>query len=154
LPDKIGGANVTFFCVIVEAMGLLLVWMAPSMDVALGGIALASLGYALVYPSLGVEAVRRAPPQSRGLAMGAYSAFLDLSLGLSSPVLGLIATRAGLRDVFAVSAVIVLSSTGVALRLRRSSRGSAWLHAKKFRRVDHFAGAVDERATPHDRRVR
>jgi MFS family permease len=155
LPDKIGGAKVTFFCVIVEAIGLMLVWAAPAMDVALGGIALASLGYALVYPSLGVEAVRRAPPQSRGLAMGAYSAFLDLSLGLSSPILGLIATRAGLNDVFAVSAVVVLSSAAVALRLwRPSSKGSARLHAKKFRRVDHFAGAVDDRATPHDRRLR
>ncbi len=119
LPDKVGGAKVTFFCVIVEALGLILVWTAPSMGVALGGIALASLGYALVYPSLGVEAVRRAPPESRGLAMGTYSAFLDLSLGLSSPLLGLIATRAGLSDVFAVSALVVLSSAAVALRLWR-----------------------------------
>ena len=36
------------------------------------------------------------PPQSRGLAMGAYTAFLDLSLAISGPVLGLVARGFGL----------------------------------------------------------
>jgi hypothetical protein len=49
--------------------------------------------------------------------MGAYTAFLDLSLGLSSPLLGLVAVRAGLDDVYALSSLVVLSTAVVALRL-------------------------------------
>ena len=56
------------------------------------GVTLTGLGYSLVYPGFGVEAFRHAPPQSRGLAMGAYTAFLDPSLGLASPALGLVAS--------------------------------------------------------------
>jgi predicted MFS family arabinose efflux permease len=52
--------------------------------------------------------------------MGAYTAFLDLSLGLASPALGLVANRAGLGSVFLVSAVVVLCATGIAVRLLRA----------------------------------
>jgi len=49
--------------------------------------------------------------------MGAYTAFLDLSLGLSSPALGLVASGAGLPAVFLVSALVVLGSAAIAARL-------------------------------------
>jgi predicted MFS family arabinose efflux permease len=74
----------------------------------------------LVYPGFGVEAVRRAPLHRRGLAMGAYTAFLDLSLGVTGPALGLVADHAGLAAVFLVSTVVALSSAAVALRLIRN----------------------------------
>jgi predicted MFS family arabinose efflux permease len=77
---------------------------------------LTGLGYSLVNPGFGVEAVRRAPPESRGLAMGAYTACIDLALGIAAPVLGLIACWRGLRSVFLVSAMVVLWAAVVALR--------------------------------------
>jgi hypothetical protein len=61
---------------------------------------LTGLGYSLVYPGFGVEAVRRAPPKSAGLASGAYTAFLDIALGIAISALGLIADLAGLGTVF------------------------------------------------------
>jgi hypothetical protein len=70
-----------------------------------------------VYPGFGVEAVRRARRQSRGLAMGAYTAFLDLTLGIASPMLGLIAAVAGIGSVFLTSAVVVLGAAVVAIPL-------------------------------------
>jgi hypothetical protein len=60
------------------------------------GLTLTGLGYSLVHPGFGVEALHRAPAHSRSLAMGAYTAFLDLSLGLASPALGLVASGARL----------------------------------------------------------
>jgi hypothetical protein len=51
------------------------------------------LRYSLAYLGFGVETVRRAPPESRGLATGAYTAFLDLAFGLANPALGLVAVR-------------------------------------------------------------
>jgi MFS family permease len=119
LPDRIGGAKVALACVLIEAAGQALIWLAPSYGVALLGVTLTGAGYSLVYPGLGVEAIRRAPAGSRGLAMGAYTAFLDLSLGVSSPALGVVAGAAGLAAVFGVSALVVLGSAVIAAGLLR-----------------------------------
>ncbi|MBV9248578.1 MAG: MFS transporter [Acetobacteraceae bacterium] len=117
LPDRLGGARVALVSVLIEAAGLALIWMAPNQALAALGALLTGSGFALVYPGLGVEAVRRAPPQSRGLAMGAYTAFLDVALGFGSPALGLIAGWAGLSSVFLAGALVVLGAAAIAVRL-------------------------------------
>jgi predicted MFS family arabinose efflux permease len=118
LPDRIGGTKVALFCVLIETAGLALMALAPAAIPAAIGAALTGFGYALVFPALGVEAVRRAPPDRRGLAMGAYTACLDLALGISAPLLGLVARGAGLSAVFLVSALLVLCAAPIALRLQ------------------------------------
>lgn len=122
LPDTYGGARVALVCVAVETTGLLLVGVAPGMALVMSGVVLTGLGYALVYPGLGVEAIRLAPAESRGLAMGAYTAFLDVSLGLGSPVLGWVASVSSLGGVFVVSAGFVLVATPLILRLLAARR--------------------------------
>jgi len=121
LPDRMGGAKIAFVSVLIEAAGLALIWCAPWSILALAGALLSGFGYALVYPGLGLEAVRRVPPQSRGLAMGCYTAFLDLALSIASPWLGLLAAGAGLPAVFLASSLAVLGAAIVALLLRRAS---------------------------------
>ena len=125
-PDRLGGAKVALVCVFIEAAGLALIWAASNPVLAAAGAALTGFGYSLVYPGLGVEAVRRAPPQSRGLAMGAYTVFLDVALGFGTPALGLVASWAGLGSVFLTSALIVLCAAAIAAWLLRApSRASA-----------------------------
>ena len=114
LADAIGGAKVALVCALIEAVGQALIWLAVRPEMALAGAALTGFGFSLVYPGFGVEAVRRVPAQSRGLAMGAYTAFLDLAQGLASPALGLIATGARLNALFLASAVAVLCAALVA----------------------------------------
>jgi len=128
LPDRIGGLRVAFGSVVIEAAGLALIWLATSPAAAFAGAALAGLGYTLVYPGYGVEAVRRAPAESRGLAMGAYTAFLDLALGVANPALGLVASVLGVRVVFLASAFVVLCSAGIASHMALRSRSRP--HAK------------------------
>jgi MFS family permease len=113
-PDALGGAKVALVCVFVEAAGLAVIWFASTPALAAAGAALTGLGYSLVYPGLGIEAVKRAPPQSRGLAMGAYTVFLDVALGFGSPVLGLLAGWTGVGSVFVASAILVLGAAVVA----------------------------------------
>jgi len=117
LPDKLGGARVALVCVLVEAVGQLLIWGAGSAPMAYAGAALTGFGYSLAFPGFGVEAVRRAPPQSRGVAMGAYVAFLDISLGITGPAAGAVATAWGVGAVYLVGAVAVACSLAVAVRL-------------------------------------
>jgi predicted MFS family arabinose efflux permease len=82
---------------------------------------LTGFGYSLAFPGFGVEAVRRAPPQSRGVAMGAYVAFLDMSLGITGPVLGAAAGAWGIETVYLAGAIAVALSMLVALRLLTSA---------------------------------
>lgn len=114
LADAIGGARVALLCALIEAAGQALIWLAAGPGMALAGAALTGFGFSLIYPGFGVEAVRRVPAQSRGLAMGAYTAFLDLAQGIASPALGLIATGARLNVLFLASAVTVLCAALVA----------------------------------------
>jgi len=117
LPDRLGGAKVALVSALIEAAGLALIWLAPGRASAAVGAVLSGFGYSLVYPGLGVEAVRRAPPQSRGLAMGTYTVFLDVALGFGSPALGLIASCFGFATAFLVSALIALGAAAISLRL-------------------------------------
>ncbi|EOA04051.1 transporter [Herbaspirillum frisingense GSF30] len=120
LPDRIGGARVALVCVLIEALGQLLIWQADASALAYAGAALTGFGYSLAFPGFGVEAMRRAPPQTRGLAMGAYVAFLDLSLGITSPLAGALASQVGVQGVYLAGAVLVGLSMLVALHLMRS----------------------------------
>lgn len=117
LPDQLGGARVALVCVFIQTAGLALIWIAPGRAWGAVGAALAGAGYSLVYPGLGVEAVQRAPAESRGLAMGPYTVFLDVALGFGSPALGLIVGFAGLNAVFLASAIIALCAVPIALCL-------------------------------------
>jgi MFS family permease len=117
LPDKIGGARVALVCVLIEAIGQLLIWQADHVLTAYVGAAFTGFGYSLAFPGFGVEAVRRAPPQSRGVAMGAFVAFFDISLGVTGPASGAIASAAGVNAVYLASAVAVMLSTVIALYL-------------------------------------
>src|SRR5437870_3167670 len=67
LTDRIGGAKVALVSVLIEAAGQALIWLAPWSVLALVGAALTGFGYALAYPGVGVDAVRRASEQRRGL---------------------------------------------------------------------------------------
>jgi MFS family permease len=114
LPDKIGGARVALVCALIETAGLLLIWQADGVMMAYAGAAFTGFGYSLCFPGFGVEAVLRAPPQSRGAAMGAFRAFADMALGITGPAAGAIASVAGVNAVYLAGAGGVLLSTLVA----------------------------------------
>ena len=117
VADRFGGAKVALICALVEAAGLACIAVAPSVALALTGAALTGLGYSLVYPGLGAEAARLMPAQSRGLAMGAYTAFLDVALGFGTPALGLLGDHAGLGAVFGASMLAALGAGAIAATL-------------------------------------
>jgi MFS family permease len=117
LPDKIGGGKVALVCVLIEAAGQLLIWQADHVPMAYAGAALTGFGFSLAFPGFGVEAVRRAPPQNRGAAMGAFMAFLDISLGITGPAAGAIASAANVSTVYLAGAGAVALSAIVAVVL-------------------------------------
>jgi MFS family permease len=117
--DRAGGVRVALVSMVIEGAGQALIWRAPAADIAILGAAVTGLGYSLVYPGLGVEAVRRAPPESRALAMGAYTACLDVALGFGTPLLGSVAGQLGIASVFLAGATLVAAAFFVGLALLR-----------------------------------
>jgi MFS family permease len=104
LPDKISGYRVALWSLAIEAIGQALIWGAPHELVALGGALVTGLGCALVFPALGVEALKRVLPANRGSAMGAFVAFLDIAYGVAGPAAGLVAGLFGYAAVYLLGA--------------------------------------------------
>ncbi|MBL1407350.1 MFS transporter [Sphingobacterium faecale] len=90
-PDRFGGYKIAMISLVVELIGQVLIWTATTELAAIIGCGLTGIGFSLVFPALGVLALQRVEPQMRGTALGAYVAFVDLSLGLAGPIAGLIA---------------------------------------------------------------
>ena len=115
-PDRFGGARVAVWSLLIECLGQIMLWLAPHPAVAFAGTAFTGIGNALVFPSLGIEAVKRVPQASRGAALGAYVACFDVGFGLAGPTTGLIAGAFGYPSVFALGALGAAMAIVVAWR--------------------------------------
>ncbi|MFH6567182.1 MULTISPECIES: MFS transporter [Pseudomonas] len=120
--NRIGGFRVAIACLSVETLGLLLLWLAPNPELALAGAALSGFGFSLVFPALGVEAVNLVPASSRGAAVGAYSLFIDLSLGITGPLVGAVAAGFGFASIFLFAALAALSGLLLSVYLYRQAQ--------------------------------
>lgn len=124
LINRIGGFRVAIACLSVETLGLLLLWLAPNPELALAGAALSGFGFSLVFPALGVEAVNLVPASSRGAAVGAYSLFIDLSLGITGPLVGAVAAGFGFASIFLFAALAALTGLLLSVYLYRQAQAA------------------------------
>lgn len=124
LPDRLGGARVALGSAALVVVGQLATFLATSPAHAIAAAALTGAGFSLAFPSFGIEAVRRVPPQSRGAALGAYAASFDLAMGVGVPLLGALAAPIGHDALFLVSAASATASLVIAARMQRAGRVS------------------------------
>jgi MFS family permease len=119
LPDKVGGYRVALWSLVIEAVGQAMLWGAPTEIVALAGALVTGLGCALIFPALGVEALKHVLPANRGSAMGAFVAFLDIAYGVSGPAAGVIAGQFGYAAVYLFGAACALLGGALIVTARR-----------------------------------
>ena len=118
LPDRMSGYRIALWSLVIEAIGQAMLWFAPYEIVALAGALVIGLGCALVFPALGVEALKRVLPANRGSAMGAFVAFLDIAFGVSGPTAGAIAGQFGYAAVYMFGAASSLLGAALVLTAR------------------------------------
>ena len=120
--NRLGGYTVAIACMAIETLGLGLLWQAPSIAYALAIAGLTGFGLSLVYPALGVEAVKQVPTASRGAGLGAYAVFFDLALAIAGPVMGAIALNMGYPWIFFCAAVLCVLGLLLTLGLSKRTR--------------------------------
>ncbi|WP_062381386.1 MFS transporter [Pseudomonas abietaniphila] len=117
--SRFGGFSSAITCMSVETVGLLLLWLSPNTTVALIGAGLTGFGLSLVYPAIGVEAIKQVPNSSRGAGLGAYAVFFDLALAIAGPLMGAIALGMGYGWIFFFAALLSILALALTLLLSR-----------------------------------
>ncbi len=110
LPDRVGPKKVAILSACGEAVGLLIVALAPGFWIAVAGGLIMGAGFSLLYPSLVLIALRNTEPERQGAALGAVTSFWDIGLGLSGPLLGLVAHGFGYAMVFGTAMIFAIAA--------------------------------------------
>jgi MFS family permease len=121
--NRWGGFPVAYVCLTVETAGLAFLWLARDPAMAFAGAGLTGFGFSLVFPALGVEAVNCVTPENRGAALGLYTAFADLSLGVTGPLVGLIVAGLGYSPIFLFAALMAICALGLTWMVSRRGAG-------------------------------
>lgn len=100
LPDRLGPQRTAFGAFLAETVGLVLIGAAHSLVVAGIGAIVMGMGFSLLFPSLALIAMERTGDAQRGTAMGAFTAFFDVGVGIGAPLAGAVAALAGYPAAF------------------------------------------------------
>jgi arylsulfatase A-like enzyme/MFS family permease len=121
LPDRIGPLRCAAGAAGVETVGLALIALANGLPLALAGSIAMGAAFSLLYPSLSLLVVNRVPYHRRGAALGTFTAFFDLGVGLGGPLTGAAAALSGYSGAFWLASACGLAS-GAVIALRLSDR--------------------------------
>ena len=116
LPDRIGAERTAAIAAAGHASGLAILAVAHSLPVALAAAVVQGVGYSLLFPALALLAVQRVGEQSRGAALGFFTAFFDAGMGLGAPFAGAMAVLIGYSGMFWIAAAFSLAGGALTLR--------------------------------------
>lgn len=124
VPDRFGAAPTAAFAFTAEALGLAVLALAESYAVALAGALVMGCGFSLLFPALALAVVSKVDDRERGMALGAFTAFFDIGVGLGGPLAGAVAAASGYPEAFWMGAACAAAGGVIAAR---SARGASAL---------------------------
>jgi MFS family permease len=119
LPDRVGPLRCAAGAAAVESLGLSLIALSSGLPMAIVGAAAMGTAFSLLYPSLSLVVVNRVAEARRGAALGTFTGFFDLGVGLGAPLAGIAAALGGYSAAFWLGAACALGTLSVAMALRR-----------------------------------
>jgi MFS family permease len=119
LPDRIGPLRCAAGAAAIEIVGLASIALSTGLPLALAGAVAMGAAFALIYPSLSLVVVNNVPETRRGSALGTFTAFFDVGMGLGGPLAGLAASLGGYPAAFWLASTCALGTLAVATALRR-----------------------------------
>lgn len=116
--NRFGGINVAIASLALETLGLTIISLSHHPYFALIGAGITGLGFSLIFPALGVMAMKTVPSSNQGSALAGYGLFIDISLGVTGPLIGGVADVFGLPYIFPFSIGIVTLGLALAYYLK------------------------------------
>ncbi|MBA3808152.1 MAG: MFS transporter [Solirubrobacterales bacterium] len=110
VPDRAGARPTATAAALLEALGLGVIASAHSLPVALAGALVVGVGFSMLFPSLALMVVGEVGEDTRGTALGAFTMFFDIGVGLGAPLAGATAALAGYPAVFYLAAAAALGT--------------------------------------------
>jgi MFS family permease len=123
VPDRAGARRTATVAGLLEALGLLIIALASTLTVALAGAVIVGVGFSMLFPSLALMVVGEVGEDRRGSALGAFTAFFDIGVGLGGPIAGATASLAGYPAVFVLAAGAALCTAALAATAARGAAG-------------------------------
>ncbi len=119
VPDRVGARPTAIAAALIESVGLLIISVASSLAMAIAGAIVVGVGFSMLFPALALMVVTDTDEARRGSAMGAFTAFFDVGVGLGAPIAGVAASIAGYPSVFLLSAAAALATAALIATVRR-----------------------------------
>jgi MFS family permease len=124
LPDSLGARSAGALALGANAIGMAVMAIWGTTAGLLVGTAFFAIGASLLYPALLLLALGGAPESQRGSVVGTFSSFFDLSQGIGSLLVGLMAAATSYRGAFGLGAACSIVGF-LALRFHTARRGRA-----------------------------
>lgn len=117
--NKYGGVKVGIVCMTFETIGLFILFLSTTPHIALIGAGITGLGFSLVFPAFGVKAVSLVSDSNKGAALAAYGLFIDISLGITGPLIGGVIGLFGMHSLFLACCLMVFVGLLLSLYLNK-----------------------------------
>jgi len=114
VPDRAGARITATVAAMFDALGLTIIALAHSLAIALVGAIVMGIGFSMLFPALALMVVGDVGEERRGSAMGAFTAFFDVGVGLGGPLAGATAVIAGYPAVFLLAAAAAVGAAVLA----------------------------------------
>ncbi len=124
LPDRIGPLRCAAGAAALEAAALALIALAESLTLALAGAIGMGMAFALLYPSLSLVAINSVSESRRGSALGTFTAFFDIGIGLGAVLTGIAAALGGYPAAFWLGSACAVGTGFVVTRALGRARAS------------------------------
>jgi MFS family permease len=124
LPDRIGPLRCAAAAAALEAAALALIALAQDLPLALAGAIGMGMAFALLYPSLSLVAINSVSESRRGSALGTFTAFFDIGIGLGAVLTGIAAALGGYPAAFWLGSASAVGTGLVVTRALGRARAS------------------------------
>jgi MFS family permease len=115
--DRYGRGVFITFSLIFYSLAMVTLWQANSPVTFLLSGLLQGTGAGMLIPMIAALMADRSRPDERGRMFGLCMTGFDLGIAAAGPMLGIVADIIGYRDIFAITAILVLIGLGAFLTL-------------------------------------